>query len=79
MIKLFSDVFWTLAPPLGALGFALAVIYCNDALKRRNARREALAIETECAASRQAQVSASDLAATAQRNDAKWAKMGGGR
>jgi hypothetical protein len=79
MIKLISDCFWTVAPPLGALGFALAVIHINDALKRRKARRDALAIEAECAAARQTRVSASVLAETAQRNDQTWAKLGGGR
>lgn len=75
MIKLISDVFWTVAPPLGALGIALLVIHINDALKRR----EALAIEAECAAARQTPVTPAALAATARRNDAKWAKLGGGK
>jgi hypothetical protein len=79
MIKVISDVFWTVAPPVGALVFALAVIRVNDALKRRKARREALAIEAEAAAARQTPVTPAVLAATARRNDAKWAKMGGGK
>jgi hypothetical protein len=79
MIKVISDVFWTIAPPVGALVFALAVIRVNDALKRRKARREALAIEAEAAAARQTPVTPAVLAATARRNDAKWAKMGGGK
>lgn len=79
MIKLISDVFWTVAPPLGALGITLVVIHISDALKRRKARREVLAIEAECAAARQTPVTPAALAATARRNDAKWAKLGGGK
>lgn len=79
MIKLISDVFWTVAPPVGALGIALAVIHINDALKRRKARREALAIEAECAAARQTPVTPAALSTTARRNDERWAKLGGGK